>query len=87
MPQKPSAEESEIQGIIDNWTNAVRAKDAAALTSAMATNVVMFDLIDPLQYAGATSLKQRAETWLGSFPGPVEYEVRDLRITAGTHVA
>ncbi len=87
MPHQPSSEESEIQAILDTWTNAVRAKDATALTSAIDPNVVMFDLIDPLQYTGAASLKQRAETWLGSFEGPIEYEIRDRKITAGTHVA
>ena len=48
---------------------------------------MVFDLIEPLRYAGAAAVKKRAEQWLVVLPGPIGYEVRELKITAGDDVA
>jgi ketosteroid isomerase-like protein len=55
--------------------------------SNMAPEIVIFDLITPLQYRGADAGRKRAHEWLSSFDGPLGYEVRDLQITAGDDVA
>jgi ketosteroid isomerase-like protein len=65
----------------------VRQKDSLGLSDGFAPEVLLFDLIDPLQYVGADALKKRAKEWLSSFQGPVDFDVRDLRITAGNEVA
>ena len=78
--------EAEIRQLIENWVTAVRARDAAGLMTGIAPGVLMFDLINPLQYAGAAALKKRAEEWLSSFQEPLDYEVRDLTTAAGSVV-
>jgi ketosteroid isomerase-like protein len=65
----------------------VRQKDSLGLSDGFAPEVLLLDLIDPLQYVGADGLKKRAKEWLSSFQGPVDFDVRDLRITAGNEVA
>ena len=37
----------------------------------------------PLQYIGADALRKRAEEWLSSFQGPIDYEIQDVSITCG----
>jgi uncharacterized protein (TIGR02246 family) len=80
-------EETRIRQVIDRWAEAVRARDSAGLVSNFAPDALLFDLINPLQYVGADALKNRAEQWLSSFEGPIGYQTRDLRITAGDDVA
>ena len=42
--------ENQIRAIIDSRVKAIREKDAAALSSDYAPDVVMFSLAPPLQY-------------------------------------
>jgi uncharacterized protein (TIGR02246 family) len=89
MPTENGKEtdEDRIRKLIYTWAEAVRAKDSIGLVSNVAPDVLLFDLINPLQYIGADALRKRAEEWLSSFQGPIEYEIRDLSITAGDDVA
>jgi len=87
MPAAISSEKAQIQTIIDGWASSVRNKDSNGLIAGFAPDALLFDLINPLRYLGANAAKKRAEEWLSSFQGPVDYEVRDLDITAGDDVA
>jgi ketosteroid isomerase-like protein len=51
--------ETLIRQRIDEWANAIRAKDVEGVLSLYAPNNVSFDLDPPLQYAGAGN-KRRA---------------------------
>ena len=73
-----SPEESQIRGIFESWAKAIRAQDSRALVSSLAPDVLMFDVIDPLQYVGPDATRKRAEEWLSSFQSPINYETRDL---------
>lgn len=79
--------ESEIRTLIEQRVNAVDHKDVSALLSHHLPDILSFDVVNPLQYAGAARVKERAEDWLAAFQGPIGYEVRDLKITAGDDVA
>jgi uncharacterized protein (TIGR02246 family) len=82
-----ATEESQIRKLIDDQVKAIRDKDSKALMSDFAPDVLLFDLINPLQYSGSDAARSRAEEWLSSFQGPIGYEIRDLSITAGDDVA
>jgi ketosteroid isomerase-like protein len=84
---KPSASEGEIRAIIDARLEAVRAKDVRAAMSYHQPDAVLFDVIEPLRYMGASAGKKRAEEWFSSFEGPLGYEIRELNVTAGDSVA
>jgi uncharacterized protein (TIGR02246 family) len=85
--ERNALEATRIRTIIEGWASAVRAKDANGLLAHLAPDVLLFDLIDPLQYTGVEEVRKRAEQWLSSWQGPLLYEVRDLAITAGNEVA
>jgi uncharacterized protein (TIGR02246 family) len=89
MPSEDAkgTDEAQIRKLIYTWAEAVRAKDSIGLVSNFAPDVLLFDLINPLQYIGAGALRKRAEEWLSSFQGAIDYEIRDLSITAGDDVA
>jgi uncharacterized protein (TIGR02246 family) len=76
-----------IRQLVDDSANAVRTRNVEALMSNFAPDVLSFDVVNPLQYAGSDAARQRAEGWFASFDGPIGYQVRDLNITAGDEVA
>ncbi len=82
-----ATDEAQIRKLMDDQAQAIRAKDSNRLMSNFAPDVLLFDLINPLQYTGSEAGRKRAEEWFSSFQGPIGYELRDLSITAGADVA
>jgi uncharacterized protein (TIGR02246 family) len=81
-------EESAIRAVIETWARAMRAKDAGAVVSQYAADNVKFILAPPLQYTKDHPFdKNGLEKWFSTFQGPIDYENRDLKITAGNDVA
>ncbi|HYF63469.1 MAG TPA: SgcJ/EcaC family oxidoreductase [Herpetosiphonaceae bacterium] len=81
------ADAAQIRALIEARVAAIHAKDIAALVAAHAPEPVMFDVLPPLAYQGLDTVKQRAEKWAGSYDGPIGYEIRDVRVTAGADAA
>ena len=65
---------------------ALRAKDINALMAHYAPDIVTFDLM-PLQCQGADAYRKNFERWFSSVQGPIDYEIRDLRLTMREDVA
>jgi ketosteroid isomerase-like protein len=76
-----------IHELITNRVRAVCAKDIDAAVAACAPDVLLFDVINPLQYCGHGTARKRAAEWFASFKGPLGYELRDLTIDAGDDTA
>ena len=81
------ADEVQIRALIDDRLKAVRAKDINGAMSSSASDILSFDVIDPLQYVGLHALRKRLEGWFASFQGPIGHEICELNITAGNDVA
>jgi uncharacterized protein (TIGR02246 family) len=80
-------EKAQIRELIDSRVRAIGAKDIETLMANHAPDVLSFDVINDLQVRGADAVRARAQNWFSAYPGRIGYEVRDLRITAGTDVA
>jgi uncharacterized protein (TIGR02246 family) len=79
--------EAEIHVVFEDRVEAVRMKDVDKLMSGYAPDVLSFDVVDPLQYAGSDGIRARMEEWFSSFQGPISLENRNLTIAAGDDVA
>jgi uncharacterized protein (TIGR02246 family) len=79
--------EDQIRALIEDRVKAVRAKDIIGAMSSSASDILSFDVVDPLQYVGLDALKKRLEGWYSSFQGPIGLEICELNITAGDEVA
>jgi PhnB protein len=77
--------EAQIRAVIDDWARAMRAKDVAGVMAHYAPDSVTFDLAPPLISTGADA--EGLQAWFSTWPGPIGYEIRDRRITAGDDVA
>ena len=82
----PTRQDSQIRERMDAWAQALRAKDIDALMAHYAPDVLTFDLM-PLQTQGADAYRKNFEAWFASVQGPIDYEIRDLRITLRDDVA
>lgn len=72
-----------IRGFVD----AIRAKDIDGVMSIFAPEVVSFDLGPPLRHGGGGTLRERWRQLFESYRGPLDYELRELSVTAGEDVA
>ena len=50
-------------------------------------DLVAFDVVPPLQYVGADAFTKPWRAFFELYQNPIQYEVRDLSITAGDDVA
>jgi ketosteroid isomerase-like protein len=82
-----AASEAQIRAVIDDWADALRAKDVGGVMSHYAVDIVSFDLAPPLQYVGAAALRKSLAEWFSRWHGPIGYEIRDLSITASEDAA
>ena len=86
--EKTKATEAQIRALIDNWANALRAKNADGVVSQYAPDSIKFILAPPLQYTRDNPFdKKGLQDWFSSFQGAIGYEIRDLSITTGDDVA
>ena len=87
MSTPASKPELHIRSLIGDWADALRAKDVAGRTAHYADDVLIFDVINPVQHLGLDALRQRLGQWFSTFDGPIDSELRDLHIAAGDQVA
>jgi len=79
--------EAAIRELIDGFVKAIGAKDINGVMSVFASKVVSFDLGPPPQHGGGETFSKRWQELFESYQSPIDYEVRDLSITAGDDVA
>jgi ketosteroid isomerase-like protein len=80
---------TQIQNLIAAQSKAIKSKDVDAATKNYATDVLLFDIIGPLQYKGADSVKKRLAEWFSTFDENANpsFETVDLTINADSHLA
>ena len=78
---------AQIRERLDAWTKALHAKDLDALMALYAPDTITFDLMPPSQVDSAERYRKNFERWFAAMPGPIDYEMNDLRITTGDDVA
>ena len=72
---------------MDNWVEAVRAKDSKLLASGIAARRHPVRPDRTAAISGIRCAPTAREQWFSSFHGPIDYEVRDLHIATSEGVA
>ncbi len=78
-------EEAKIRAMLEEWANAIRAKDAEGIVSHHAEAFIHFSLAPPL--LSTASDTKGLNAWFDTWEGPLGYEIRDLSFTMGDGVA
>jgi uncharacterized protein (TIGR02246 family) len=76
-----ATDETQLRQLIDDWADAVRAKDIDRIMSHYAPDVLAFDAISQLQFKGADAYRKHWEACLTMCQGPSFFEIHDLGIT------
>ncbi len=79
--------QSEVSALLDSRSEAMRLKDIDRLMALYTPDVVYFDLVPPLQYAGSAALRSRFSDWFGKWESAIGMEIRDLTILPSADVA
>ncbi|RWH71106.1 MAG: DUF4440 domain-containing protein [Mesorhizobium sp.] len=79
--------ETQIRALLDSRSAAMGDKDIDWVMSLYSPDIVYFDLVPPLQYAGSSALRERFSDWFGRWTGPIGQELGDLKVIAGDNVA
>lgn len=75
-------DEIQIRDLIDDWADAVRAKDVDRIMSQYSPDVLAFDAISQLQFKGADAYRKHWKACLSRCSMPSFFEIHDLDITA-----
>jgi ketosteroid isomerase-like protein len=78
--------EAAIRALIYDRVNAVRERNIWGSIALMSPEVLLFDVVGPLQQSGIDDARTRAEGWFASFNGPIKHEIAELKITANDEV-
>ena len=73
--------ETVIRQRVEDWAKAIRAKDIDGVVSVYAPNIVSFDIVPPLRYAGTDNKRRAWQEAFATYTSPIAYEVRDLNVT------
>jgi ketosteroid isomerase-like protein len=78
-----------IEALENQFVAAVRAKDVDAIMKVYASgsDLFVFDVVPPRQYAGAEAYRKDWKSFLDTFKGPMKFTVSDLSIDAGGKMA
>jgi ketosteroid isomerase-like protein len=71
--------------MIDDYANAICAKNADGVLKHLAADIVSFDLAPPLKIAGTD--RKGLEPWFATWQGNIEHELADVAITAAETLA
>jgi len=71
-----------IRKRVEAWAEALCKGDIDAVVSAYAPDIVSFDIVASLRYAGIESKRRAWEKALAGYDGPIGYEVHELEVTA-----
>ena len=72
----------EIRGWLDRWTKAFAAKDVDAIMALYTDDVIAYDVVPPLQYAGKAEYRTDYQQFLSQYADNLKVEVRDLHVGA-----
>ena len=81
------SDEQGVRDTIDAYANAVRHKDLDAVMALYARDVVAFDMMAPLSYAGRDAYRSAWEFGVSMMTGEMRWEARDLRIAVSGDLA
>jgi len=87
MATQHSADETDIRQRIDKLVQAIRAMDLEGVKPIYAPDIVSFDIVPPLQHAGAEAKWKNWVDVFTAYQSPLGYEIRDLAFTLGDDVA
>ena len=80
-------ERKAIMQVLKDYEKAFRAKDLDGIMAIYDPDVVAYDITPPLRYEGAAAYRKSWQQFLETYDGPLEMEIRDLKLSFSGAVA
>jgi uncharacterized protein (TIGR02246 family) len=77
----------EIEALISQWLQAVRNHDLTAIRAGHDPDILMFDVPPPFLSRGLDAYMATWDLFYANAAKPVQFDLRDIAITAGDDVA
>lgn len=77
----------EIEALISRWLRAVREQDLEGIRAGHDPDILMFDVPPPFVSRGLEAYMATWDLFYANAAKPVQFELRDMAITAGEDVA
>ncbi len=87
QPTQATTEEAELRALIARWSKAVRDQDFAGIRAGHDPDILMFDVPPPFSSRGLDAYMATWDTFFACQAKPVQFDFRDIAITAGNDVA
>jgi ketosteroid isomerase-like protein len=82
-----ASNDSGVRALLDSRVDACQAKDIDRLMSLYSSDIVYYDVVPPLQFAGSTDVRRNFIRWFDQYDGPLGLETQDLTIAMSADVA
>jgi uncharacterized protein (TIGR02246 family) len=86
-PNTPGGLEAEIRAVVEERVAAVKAKNPRPLVDRLAEDVVVFDVLPPLNARGKEANAEKTQAWFDGYASDIGYDVEQLEIVADHDVA
>jgi uncharacterized protein (TIGR02246 family) len=80
---------TDINALEERFLAAFKAKDVDAIMKVYVPDqsLFVFDVVPPRQYVGAAAYRKDWQEFLGSIPGPITVELKDLAVVSDHNLA
>lgn len=85
--KKMAQNELQIRTLLEEWANATREGRLDEVLKNHSADLVIFDVLPPLQYSSAAAYRKSWGTWQPETQGEARFEIENLSVTAGDQVA
>jgi uncharacterized protein (TIGR02246 family) len=79
--------QAEIRALFDSQAEAIGNKDIDRLMSLYSPDILYFDVVPPLRYAGTAALRGRFLQWFGAYKTSLRVDTRDFSILTNGDIA
>jgi ketosteroid isomerase-like protein len=82
-----TAIDAEVRELLEDRVDAAQAKDIDRLMSLYSSDIVYYDVVPPLQYAGTDEVRRNFTRWFDGYDGPISLQTHDLTVAVSGDVA
>src|SRR5258708_27503363 len=85
--QTSTAVEQTVRQILARWAEMTRTGKQDQVLANHADDVLIYDVLPPMQYEGAEAYRRSWDEWQPESSGESQFELQDPKITAGEDIA
>jgi ketosteroid isomerase-like protein len=82
-----ATDEAQVRLVLQQWATATRKGQRDHVLANHLPDVLIYDVLAPMKYEGATAYRQSWDEWQPDTQGEGQFDLQDLFVTAGVDVA